>query len=320
VAGVGVAASLIGVGLAPSGILLALAVLIGGIANTLNQPACNLALARRLPPRRLGLAFALKQSSIPIASMIGGLAVPTFGLLIGWRGTIAMCAALAAAVLLMAWATISREAPRPRRVAKQGAAPVRALLPLTLAGVTGAAASTGMIAFFVDSATTDGVGSGAAGIWFACAGVVAIAGRFLGGWLADGWRRRPPLAFCLAAFFGIGAAGYALLSFAHSWPLRVAASLPAFAAGWGWQGMFHHATVLLSPAAPARATGVTQTGLSIGAFVGPITFGTVVEAASFDTAWLVVAGLMASAAVIVAFSPRREQRPSAAVPDIAVTM
>ena len=87
--------SLVGVGLSRTGIHLALAVLLGGIANTLTQPASNLALARALPARRLGLAFALKQSSIPIASMIGGLAVPTMGLLLGWRVTIAMCAVLA---------------------------------------------------------------------------------------------------------------------------------------------------------------------------------------------------------------------------------
>ncbi len=307
VAAVGVAASLLGVGLARTGIHLAIAILIGGIANTLTQPAGNLALARALPTRRLGLAFALKQSSIPIASMIGGLAVPTFGLLLGWRWTIALCALLAAGVLVMARVTIPAEGRVSRRAARRGAAPLRPLLPLTVAGVCGAAASTGMIAFFVDSAQTGGVGKAAAGIWFACAGMAAIAGRFLGAWLADGWRRRPPLSLCLAAFFGLGAVGYLLLGFADSWPLRVAATFPAFVAGWGWQGMFHHETVQLSPSAPARATGVTQTGLSIGAVVGPTTFGAVVEAASFRAAWIVAGAMMAAAGVVVLFSPRPER-------------
>ena len=304
VAAVGVAVSLVGVGLSRTGFHLAMAVLLGGIANTLTQPAGNLALARALPPRRLGLAFALKQSSIPIASMIGGLAVPTLGLLLGWRLTIALGALPAIGVLIMARVTVPQRGRAPRRATGRGSTPLRPLLLLTIAGICGAAGSTGMIAFFVDSARTGGVGPAAAGIWFACAGVAAIAGRLLGAWLADGWKRRPPLTLCLAAFFGLGAVGYFMLAFADTWPLRVACTFPAFVAGWGWQGMFHHATVTFSPNAPARATGITQTGLSIGAFVGPITFGAVVDASSFRTAWIVVAALMAAAGTILAFSPR----------------
>jgi len=306
VAGVGLALSLVGVGLSRTGIHLALAILIGGIANTLTQPASNLALARALPARRLGLAFALKQSSIPIASMIGGLAVPTMGLLLGWRVTIAMCAAFALPVLVMARRTIPRHPRTPQDAMADGSTPLQPLLLLTIAGMSGAAGSTGMIAFFVDSARSSGVGAAAAGIWFACAGVAAIAGRLLGAWLADGWKRRPALALCLAAFFGLGAVGYFMLAFADTWPLRVACTFPAFVAGWGWQGMFHHATVTFSPNAPARATGITQTGLSVGAFVGPITFGSVVEASSFRTAWIVVAALMAVAGAILVFAPRPE--------------
>ncbi|MBP1632917.1 MAG: transporter, partial [Acidobacteria bacterium] len=58
VAAAGVAAALVGIGLARSAVYLALAVIVGGIANTLTQPAGNLALARALPRKRLGLAFA----------------------------------------------------------------------------------------------------------------------------------------------------------------------------------------------------------------------------------------------------------------------
>jgi len=304
VAAAGVAAALVGIGLARSAVYLALAVIVGGIANTLTQPAGNLALARALPRKRLGLAFALKQSSIPVASMIGGLAVPTVGVLFGWRWTIALCAVLGLVVLAMARAFAPREIMTSRATGEEPAASLRPLIPLTAAGVCGAAATTGMIAFFVDGGVRSGLSNSVAGIWFAIAGVVGIGGRLLAGWMADGWRRRPPLAACLAVYFACGTAGFALLAFAGSWPLRVPATLLVFAGGWGWQGMFHHATVLWSQPTPSRGTGLTQTGLSLGGAVGPVAFGAIAGAVSFRAAWLYTAALMAAAAVLVSLSPR----------------
>jgi MFS family permease len=317
VAATGVAACLVGVSLARSAIHLALAVLVGGIANTLTQPAGNLALARALPRGRLGLAFALKQSSIPVASMIGGLAVPTVGLLFGWRWTIALCAVLGVVVLVMARTLVPGTAPVSRTTAGQPAGSLRRLVPLTAAGVCGAAATTGMIAFFVDGAVRSGMSNSAAGIWFAVAGMVGIAGRLLAGWMADGWRRRPSLAFCLAGYFGCGAAGFALLGFADSWPLRAVATLLVFAGGWGWQGMFHHATVLWSQPTPSRGTGITQTGLSLGGTIGPVVFGAIAGAVSFRAAWLYTAALMMAAAVLVSMSP--EETPAIAETAAAVS-
>jgi MFS family permease len=304
VAAAGVAAALVGIGLSRTAFHLALAVLIGGVANTLTQPAGNLALARALPPSRLGLAFALKQSSIPVASMIGGLAVPTVGLLLGWRWTIALCAVLGLVVLVMARVL----APRAGRASLVGddrpGGSLRRLVPLTAAGVCGATATTGMIAFFVDGAVRAGVSKSGAGIWFAAAGVLGIGGRLLAGWMADGWRRHPPLVLCLAVYFACGTVGFALLAFASSWWLRVPATLLIFAGGWGWQGMFHHATVLWSQPTPSRGTGMTQTGLSLGGSIGPVIFGAIAGSVSFRAAWLFTAGLMAAAAVFVSLSPR----------------
>ena len=303
VAAVGVALCLAGVGVARTSVHLALAVLVGGVANTLTQPAGNLALARALPRGRLGLAFALKQSSIPVASMIGGLAVPTVGVLFGWRWTIALCAILGVVVLVMARTLVPGNVITAQTAAEQAPCSLRRLVPLTAAGVCGAAATTGMIAFFVDGAVRSGMSNSAAGIWFAVAGVVGIAGRLLAGWIADSWRRRPPLAFCLAAYYACGAAGFVLLAFADSWLLRVPATLLVFAGGWGWQGMFHHTTVLWSQPTPSRGTGMTQTGLSLGGSIGPVIFGAIAGAVSFRAAWIYTGALMVAAAVLVALSP-----------------
>ena len=70
---------------------------VGGSANALAQPAANLLLARDLPVRRQGLGFAIKQASIPIATLLSGLAVPTIALTVGWRWAFVASAGLATA-------------------------------------------------------------------------------------------------------------------------------------------------------------------------------------------------------------------------------
>ena len=51
----------------------------------------------------------------------------------------------------------------------------------------------------------------------------------------------------------------------------------------------------------AAATGITQTGASGGAALGPLVFGLVVEATSYGTAWLVssVIALLALVAILM---------------------
>ncbi len=58
---------------------------VGGVANALAQPAANLFIARTVEASRLGMAFAVKQSGIPAATLLGGLAVPAIALTVGWR-------------------------------------------------------------------------------------------------------------------------------------------------------------------------------------------------------------------------------------------
>ena len=84
----------------------------------------------------------------------------------------------------------------------------------------------------------------------------------------------------------------------------------AFALGWGWPGLFHYAVVSANRSAPAAATGITQSGIYVGAAAGPAAFGLIAGRASFAAAWLASAALMLVAAVIVASVTRR----GAAVP------
>ena len=52
---------------------------VAGLANAVNQPAINLFMADQVPLDRQGLAFGIKQSAIPGAILVSGLALPLAG-------------------------------------------------------------------------------------------------------------------------------------------------------------------------------------------------------------------------------------------------
>ena len=65
--------------------VLVLGMVILGVANAGCQVTSNLIMARVVPQHRQGLGFGVKQSAIPLSIMLAGLAVPTIGVLVGWR-------------------------------------------------------------------------------------------------------------------------------------------------------------------------------------------------------------------------------------------
>ncbi len=64
----------------------------------------------------------------------------------------------------------------------------------------------------------------------------------------------------------------------------------------GWPGLFNLAVVRQHPDAAATASGITQTGTYLGAVVGPVLFGALVERASYRAAWLSAGALAAAGA------------------------
>ena len=116
--------------LATAGVLLATgaaagswAVLTGlvglaGLANALAQPATNLYIARGVRPGRQGLAIGIQKSGIPAAALLGGLAVPTLGLTVGWSWAFVIGAllALAASAYVPAVPSRAESAAEPRPV------------------------------------------------------------------------------------------------------------------------------------------------------------------------------------------------------------
>lgn len=289
------AAAMVGIATAAHAWWILIAFLVvAGCANAFAQPAANLLISSSVPRRRQGLLFGVKQSSVPLAAMVAGIAVPTVGLTVGWRW--AFAAAAAGSLLLIALAPRGR--PRPTSVSRAGTEPGTVdTFPLTVtaaAGVLGAAAVNCLPVFLVASAVAAGFAPGPAGMVLAGGSLLGIVGRLVVGWQAD--RREGRHLIAVSRLCLLGSVGFGMLALASGPALFIAGTLLAFGWGWAWNGMYTFAVVRSYQDAAATATGITQTGLWLGGMVGPLLFGVLVSVSSYTVAWFFAGGSLAAAA------------------------
>ncbi len=310
--------------------LLALA----GLANGAAQPAINGYLAERANPASAGLAFGLKQSSVPIATLLGGLAVPAIALTVGWPWAFAGAGVLALVVGRLLPRDVPKTGteqsqklgrpdpysgdPEPSRGGPEPISPstgpggtgpgatglarsgveVAPLIALALAGALGAGAANALGSFLVSAGVHDSFSPGVAGLLAAMGSVCGLTSRIVSGARAD--RRGGGHLRVVAIMLLVGAGGYLLLATGIQ-AAFIAGTVLAYGAGWGWNGLFNFAVVRTHPHAPARATGITQAGVFVGGILGPLAFGLLVAHASYAIAWgLDVAAAFAAAAAMLA--------------------
>ena len=278
---------------------LAAALVLGGIANGVGQPASNGLIASAVAEHRQGLAFGAKQAAIPLSTLLGGLGVPLIAIPLGWRWAFALAGTLGvlAALAVPGAPTEAAAAVRQPSVA---AGPFRRgpLLVLSTGAMLAAASGNALGAFFVLSSVASGVDPGAAGLLAAAASTGGVLTRVLLGWMADRVRARWLLV--VAAQLVVGAAGHALISSGR--PVLLAlGGLVGYCSGWAWAGLLTYAVSRMHHGMTARATGYTQAGLGLGSAVGPLAFGAGVAVTSYEAAWLATAGvsLLASLVVVV---------------------
>lgn len=286
--------------------LLLLCMAVGGFGNGVAQTAANLAVARQISPGRHGLAFGLKQSSIPAATLLGGLAVPLVALTVGWRW--AYVGAGVCAGLLVLWAASRGSAVNHARtrsgVVKRSQ--LRGLVRLAVAGGLASAAANSLGSFLVLWGVTAGLDPATSGLMFAAGSAFSIMMRVGLGSVADA---RPVSALTIVCGLMVtGAAGFALLATGSLPWAYLAGTLLGFGAGWGWPGLFNLAIVRTHAEAPAAATGVTQAGVYTGGVVGPPLFGLLVQTSSYQTSWSAGAVALTIAAGLV-YSGGRPDRP-----------
>lgn len=331
------AAATAGVGLLAGGYLQLLAlVAVCGIAVCFVDTGAALAFSDRVPATRQGSAFGIKEASIPAASLLAGVALPTLAGAFGWRAVFTAALGLAAVVLVALPRAPGRgrgrsSAVAPAATASRGTVPVepagggassepagggaspepvgrgrvdRTTVLFAVGVGFGTGAATAAATFLVPALTRTGVAAGTAGTVLAVASLASITARVLVGRWADRPSARPARA--VAALLGGGTVGAVTLAAAGPLPMAVAVAgaVVVLAAGWGWTGLAFLAVVRARPAAPAAAAGVVLTGLSGGGALGPLAFGALADVAGYPWAWTVAAAALATGAAATGLASR----------------
>ena len=287
--------------LAESLVVLLLLLAVAGVSNAVCQPAINLFVSEQVPADRQGLGFGIKQSGIPAAILVSGLALPVLAIPLGWRATFALCAlgplAIGVALRREGSVHVSRR-PASRR-------PSRVLVLTAIGAALATAGPSALGAYLVTSAVDVGIAEGTAGLLAAISSGLSLAVRVMLGARAD--RRRDYGLSTVVVLLAAGSLGFALMA-TDLVPTFVAGTVLAFTLGWGWPGLFNLAVVDSNRETPGSASGISQTGIYVGAGGGPAAFGALYAAAGHSAAWLVVAGITLAGAAVIWLAARADRR------------
>lgn len=277
--------------------MLLVAMVFLGLGNSMGQPSANLLLARTVLVGRRALAFGIKQSAVPLAAAIVGVAVPLVAITFGWRTTFAVMALVGFGVLAAlpsSGALAPDGAMAPRRGRGPHDAPKPALLLLSAASGFGTSAINILLAFLVSYAVLVGFAPGQAGWLLGGVSGSAVAIRIVLGWLGD--RHTSGHLRLVIVMMVAGASGFLLLAFSPVPGLVALGAVLCGALGWSWNGLFILRVVEEFRSAPAAASGYILSANYVGGVAGPLLFGAVVTQWGYRPAWLFAGSLMLVAA------------------------
>lgn len=283
---------------------LAAGLLVGGMGNAIGQPAGNALVAAQVRPQRYGLGFGIKQSGIPLATTLGGLAVPLIALTVGWR--FAYVLAASAAVFAMLVVPADRPATAARSEQQVPAQLVPKLWLLAFGLIAAVLAATSIGALGAAGGVHAGLSEATAGYLIAAGGLAGLAIRLGAGAGADRWNFDPLVGVSLLCV--LGAVGWFLMASGQQ-ILFVVGLITANAFGWGWPGLQHLAVARRFSTSTAAASGVAQTGVAAGLLIGPLLLG-VIATRNWSVTWLVAGCSALLGAAITRISARALPRPS----------
>lgn len=295
--------ALVGLGLFAAGFWsLTLCLMVAGAALAFVDPGLAILITGVAPPGRHGLAFGIKEASIPAATLAAGIAVPAIALAHGWRWAFVVGLAPLAAVVLIV-PRVRPSDPRGPAVVPDIAPPPsrRGLLTIAAAAAAASAGASGVSVFLTESGVAMGYAPDRAGFLLAAGSMAGIVARVGTGARAD--LHPGPQLGLIAAMLAVGAVSMAAVTIGGAALLPVGA-IGAFAAGWGWTGLLFLSLVRLSPATPGAVAGLGLAGLAVGNALGPLAFGAVAEYGSFGGAWGAGAALLAVAAILMGRAKR----------------
>lgn len=282
-----------------SPLVLGALLVVSGAVYGFTNPAANHALAQGAPPSKRGVVFGLKHAGIPASTLAAGAAVPLLVLTLGWRPTFALSTVFAVAAWLLIQAEPETSKTPTTDYKEQPTLPLnsRQLITLALGSACATWAAVFLGTFLVAGAVEAELTEPQAGLLLFAGSAASIAARVIAGLIAD---KRSSAGFVgVSLIMALGAVAFVLVSGAAGWIFALTV-IVAFAFGWGWPGLMTYSVVNANAGSAASSSAVTQAGIFLGAGLGPVVLGRVVDSWSFRAAWLIVAVLLTVASVIVA--------------------
>ena len=294
-------------------ILVALA----GVGYSGINPATGKAVVSRFPPRGRALAMSMKQNGVPLGGALVAATLPAFASAYGWRNALVFGGAASLVwglAILCFYKRPRRGHPDPVDISLGGRRwshvgdilKNRDIMILSFIMLIFQALQLSLITYFTlflkNSLSCSIVVAG--GI-FAVGNLGGLIGRICWGYVSDyimdGERKLLLIVmagasalFCLLFYFITP--GFSLLN------MGALVFLFGFAS-MGWPGLFLTLVAELSGSRNAgSAFGVAVAVVSLGVFIGPPTFGYIVDrTGSYSYAWLFFSAAMGAAALLLTF-------------------
>ena len=250
-------------------------------------PASSHILARTTPAARMSLVFSVKQTGVPLGSLLAGAIVPSLMLATHWQASLLWVAAVC---LLCAWASESQRASldddrHERHPVRWRAllSPVRLVLShrslstMALCSLLFSMVQLSLTTYLVTFLNQDMQYSlVSAGLVLSCSQMGGIVGRITWGYVADRWLGALRMLVVLSLLMAVCALTTA--TFDATTPVwQVVAVLVVFgASGIGWNGVYLAEVARRAPPGQAGlATGGTLSFTFLGVVVGPPLFGVI---------------------------------------------
>jgi MFS family permease len=233
----------------------------------------------------MSLVFSIKQTGVPLGSMLAGAVVPPLALLGNWQLSLV---AVAVVCLLCAWVSQSLRAEldsdRQSDVRIRWGSlvePIRLVLAhrslLTMAScsfmfsMVQLSLTTYLVTFLHDDLS---YGLVAAGLALSVTQLGGIGGRVVWGYVADRWLGARRMLLLLASMMALGALASAFLTTDTPQAVVIAILVGFGASAIGWNGVYLAEVARRAPPGMASmATGGTLAFTFLGVVVGPPMFG-----------------------------------------------
>jgi MFS family permease len=299
---VGLASSTIGILCIafPSFVFGAMAAVAIGVATGIMNPASTQILGPRSSPRTAGTIMAIKQTGVPMGSMLAGVLTPVIAYRYGWQATVIFLAVASTALVFallptVGWLNGSRtgagDAPyRPLALIRHLLL-IEGMAPLVAAATLFSAALVCLRSFLTVYLVKElGLSLAVAGLAFGASQAAGMVGQI--GWAALSDRVLSPNATMAIIGLLIAVASLLTALFSARWPM---AAIGAVAVIFGLSAAGFAPVVFgeVARRAPPGQSGTLASGANLflmgGVVLGPLAFGGIASLYSYSAAFVALA-------------------------------